>query len=79
MRGRDSNRLPFRSGSDRWDRGPAGSIVTTEFFEPSPGLGGLLWVWTGSDWAVRSVKVWSGTAWVQKPIKWWTGSVWVLS
>ena len=79
MRGRESNRLPFRTGSDLWDRGPAGSIVTTEFFAPSPGLGGLLRVWTGNAWAVRAVNVWSGAAWAQKSIKWWTGTEWVLT
>jgi len=75
-------RLPFLGGSDRWDREPAGQIVTEEFFSPQelpPTGGGLLEVWTGSAWVKQAVTVWLGGAWVVKPAKRWTGSEWLLT
>ncbi|MCP9820038.1 hypothetical protein KBZ18_11110 [Synechococcus sp. Cruz-9H2] len=75
-------RLPFTGGSDRWDRGPAGEIVTDEFFgieaEP-PGGGGLLSVWIAGAWALKPVRVRIGGAWIVKPARRWSGSAWVLT
>ncbi|MCP9849215.1 hypothetical protein [Cyanobium sp. Morenito 9A2] len=74
--------LPFTGGSDRWDRGPAGQIITDEFFwavEPPPGGDGLLSLWSSGAWLRRPAKVWSGGAWVEKPAKCWSGSDWLLT
>ncbi len=73
--------LPYRGGSDRWDRGPAGQIITDEFFgaaELPPGSDGLLSVWSSGAWLRRPAKVWSDGAWVEKPAKRWSGSAWLL-
>lgn len=74
-------RLPFSGGSDRWDRGPAGQIVTDEFFGPAPAppAGGFVAFWSGSGWLSRPVLVRIGAAWVEKPAKRWTGTAWVLT
>lgn len=38
--------------------------------------GGKPFVWNGSGWVKKPVKVWDGSDWVVKPVKIWTGSVW---
>lgn len=75
--------LPCNGGSDRWDRGPAGAIITTEFFwlqDLPPVLGsGEFAVWIGNGWTSRPCRVWSGTDWVLRPIRFWSGAAWELA
>ncbi len=75
--------LPCSGGSDRWDRGPAGAILTTEFFwleDLPPPLGsGEFAIWSGNGWATTPCRVWTGTDWVVKPIRFWSGSAWLLA
>lgn len=66
------------SGSDAWDDGLVGQILTADYFTaPAPPATGRMKVWTGSAWVAKPVKVWSGSAWVEKPVKFWNGSAWV--
>jgi hypothetical protein len=73
-------RLPYRGGSDRWDQGPAGAIVTTEFLgpQPPPGAGAVL-LWLAGRWRSRPVRVWLAGVWVEKPARRWSGTAWVLT
>ncbi|TVS07758.1 MAG: hypothetical protein EA413_00380 [Cyanobium sp. PLM2.Bin73] len=74
-------RLPYQGGSDGWDEGPAGAIVTTEFFgpgEPPPPLdAGAVLVRIGGEWQNRMARVWIGDAWVERQARRWSGSAWV--
>jgi hypothetical protein len=82
MRRRQDPIGPFQGGQDSWDQGPAGQIVTEEFFrleELPPPEGGLLSVWSGTAWLSRPVLVWSGSDWVVKPAKRWSGIAWRLT
>lgn len=71
--------LRLRGGSDGWDSGPAGALITLEFFgaPPPPSGGTALKVWNGSAFVSKPVKVWTGAAWVTKPLKRWSGTAWV--
>ncbi len=74
-------RPPFPGGSDRWDRGPAGDLITADFFspQPPPPAGGQLRFWSGTDWCSRPVLVWTGSSWTAKPARRWSGTAWLLT
>lgn len=67
-------------GSDTWDNGLAGEIITADYFDaaPPPSGSGNIKVWLGS-WLAKPVKVWNGSSWVVKPVKFWNGSSWVTT
>lgn len=49
-------------GSDVWDNGLAGELLSADFFPPAA--------------TPRLLKYWNGSAWVAKPMKRWTGAAW---
>ncbi len=71
-------RAEFRGGSDGWDEGLAGSILTTEFFGVTIS-GGKLKYWDGVSWSYATLKRWTGTAWQTTPLRYWNGTSWVLT
>lgn len=74
----DTGRLP-RGGSDTWDDGPAGNLLTIEFFGSVIVSGGLIKYWDGASWLAKPIKYWSGTAWDTKPLKRWDGVSWITT
>lgn len=73
----DNNNI--RGGSDLWDNGLAGEIITADYFEQPPVGGGQIKVWNGSAWVAKPVKAWNGSTWQVKPVKFWSGSAWVTT
>ena len=72
-------RTEYRGGSDDWDVGTAGTIVTNEFFGEPPPTGGRLKYWDGAAWAYATLKRWTGTVWQTTALKFWNGTSWELT
>lgn len=68
---------PYSGGSDIWDDGLVGKILTEDYFEIITANGQRVRVWFGSSWQDSIVSVWSGTAWISGTAKVWNGSGWV--
>ena len=81
MRRRQDPIGPFEGGQDNWDQGPAGRIVTEEFFGTRSASPGMALVYLGIDRGLQPLpaKVWAGSAWILRPIRFWSGSAWVLA
>lgn len=81
MRRRQDPIGPFEGGVDSWDQGPAGRIITEEFFGTRSASPGTVLVYLGIDRGYQPMpaKVWTGTAWVVRGIRFWSGAAWVLA
>ncbi len=81
MRRRQDLIQPFDGGQDNWDQGPAGRIVTEEFFGVRTASPGAAMTYLGIDRGFQPItaKVWTGTAWILRPIRFWSGAAWVLA
>ena len=81
MRRRQDPIGPFEGGHDNWDQGPAGRIVTEEFFGVRTASPGAAMTYLGIDRGFQPItaKVWTGSAWILRPIHFWSGAAWVLA
>jgi hypothetical protein len=63
-------------GSDAWDDGPAGVILSGPYFDHE--VGSALKHWSGSAWLAASELLrWNGQAWEPVGIKRFDGARWV--
>lgn len=66
--------LPGRGGAELFD---AEGIADADLFASAPpATGTQIRYWTGSAWAVGSLKRWNGSAWVDAVMQRWTGAAW---
>jgi len=81
MRRRQDPIQLFAGGVDNWDQGPAGRIVTEEFFGVRGASPGAVMTYLGIDRGFQPItaKVWTGSTWILRPIRFWSGSAWVLA
>lgn len=63
-------------GSDSWDNGPAGVIISTDFFDTTT-IGSPIKRWNGSSWVEGSLKQWNGSSWQNITLKRFNGLTWV--
>lgn len=80
--------LPRRisGGAETWDEGPAGALLSSEFFGPleaPPFNVRVSWVQLEIPAAAPAggtqIKAWNGSAWVVGTLKRWNGSAWVAA
>lgn len=50
-------------------------LTATHVFGAS---GGRIFMWTGTTWATKPLKLWNGSTWSEKQVRIWTGSSWEL-
>lgn len=65
---RNSMGFLLSGGSDLWDEGPAGEIITMEFFD-APSLGTQLWVKVSGVWKTATLWVRTGGTWKVATLK----------
>jgi hypothetical protein len=53
-----------KGGSNTWDAGNAGILLTEDFFGQPPTPTGNVSVWSGAAWMPGALKVWSGSAYL---------------
>jgi hypothetical protein len=79
---RDLDEPSYRGGSDFWDRGAGGAIVTTEFFgaaqPPLTVLGGRFFVRLAGAWVAKPLKVSFQGEWRERLVRRWSGTQWLL-
>lgn len=67
-----------RGGSDTWDQGLAGELLSAEFFG-SATVTGRVKVFLSSVFQAKPVKVFLGGLWVTKPAKRYNGTNWITT
>jgi hypothetical protein len=66
-------------GSDLWDNGLGGEILSADYFAPAPPPvgSGLIKVDLSGEWVEKPVKAYLSGVWVTKPLRRRSGSSWV--